>query len=504
MGLRLRKYRAANGVLTAEAQDRIDEIEARYPAWRPDDGERDEFPFWMGDGGDWGTFTHTPVARRDLVAWLGDHQRADDMNRDDWELRCKSDFPRILATLLDLAARGQWYPDRWRAALQAWTEPPLLARSWRHLARHLVGTPDVFLREVAHALSYWLEAQGKSSSSHQQHFFGLSRRLIMLYRNDAIEPDNDVVFRSINHPMGHAVQALFNWWYQQNLRDGLLLADEVRVTFTDLTQVDVPIYRYGRVLLGANVIALFRVDPEWTRHHVLPLFDWQKSAEEAAAVWKGFLWTPRSHLPLFTAIKASFLATAQHYARLGEHGEQYAALLTTAVLEAPDLFALGQKREAVAALPDAGLRRSALTVLDALEGAGEQRSAYWRNRAKPFIETIWPQGVQRRSRVISEVFARISIASGEAFREAFDTVHAWLMQSDDVGLVPHELAQSKQSTTLPETALALLDATIKDNLQWLGAQVRSCLDEIKAARPELENDHRYQRLEQLVRRFGAG
>jgi hypothetical protein len=124
IGLRLRKYRAANGVLTVAAQDRLDEIEARYPAWRPDEGERDEFPFWMGDGADWGTFTHTPVARRDLVAWLGDHQRADDMNRDDWELRCKSDFPHILAALLDLAARGQWYPDRWRAALQAWTEPP--------------------------------------------------------------------------------------------------------------------------------------------------------------------------------------------------------------------------------------------------------------------------------------------------------------------------------------------------------------------------------------------
>jgi SIR2-like protein len=504
IGLRLRKYRGANGVLTGVAQDRLNEIEGKYAAWRPDEDERDEFPFWMGDGREWGTFTQTPIARRELVAWLRDHQRADDMNRDDWDVRCKSDFPRVATALLDLAGAGQWYADRWRSALQAWTELPLLTRSWRRLARQLVRAPDAFLREAAHALSYWLEAQAKNLVSQQEHFFSLSRRLIALYRNEPIEAGNDVIFRSINHPIGHTLQAMFNWWYRQDLRDGQRLTDDVSGTFTDLTRVDLPIYRYGRVLLGANVIALFRVDPAWTEHHLLPLFDWENSVQEAAAVWKGFLWMPRLYQPLIAQIKAPFLATVRHYDALGDHGEQYAGLLTYAVLEAPDLFTLAQKREAMAAMPDVGLRPSALTVLHALQGAGEQRGAYWMNRARPFLQTLWPQAVQRRSPAISEAFARISVASGDAFPDAYETVHGWLMQSDEIGLVPHELVESEQCRKFPETALALLDATIANDLRWPRADLTSCLDGIKAARPELEIDYRYRRLEQLVRRLGAG
>ena len=172
---------------------------------------------------------------------------------------------------------------------------------------------------------------------------------------------------------------------------------------------------------------------------------------------------------------------AHHFDTLGDHGEQYAGLLTYAVLETPDLFTLPQKREAMAALPGVGLRRSALTVLDALQGAGEQRGAHWMNRARPFIQTVWPQAVQLRSLAISEAFARISIASGDAFPDAYDTLHAWLMQSDQLELVPHELVESRQCAKFPETALALLDATITNDLQWPGAQLKSCLNEIKTA-----------------------
>jgi hypothetical protein len=143
-------------------------------------------------------------------------------------------------------------------------------------------------------------------------------------------------------------------------------------------------------------------------------------------------------------------------------------------------------------------------VLDALQGAGEQRGAYWMNRARPFIQTVWPQAVRLRSLAISEALARISIASGDAFPEAYETVHAWLMQSDQLGLVPHELVESKQCTNFPETALALLDATIANDPRWPGAELKSCLNKIRAARPELENDHRYQRLEQIIRRLDDG
>jgi hypothetical protein len=504
IGLRLTKYQRARGKLTGAAKARLSEIERMHVDWRYSEDERDEFPFWMGDESHWGTFKQTPVARSALVAWLKGNPHAEVMGRDDWELRCKSDFPRAVTALLELAGNGNWYADRWRTALQAWTENPLKARSWRLLAQTLAVAPDSFLKDVAHSLSYWLEAQAKCLSSQEDQFFILARRIITLHQSDAIDEHDDIVSRAINHPIGNTVQAVFSWWRRQNLRDGQKLGNEVKKIFSDISNVNISIFRYGRVLLGANVITLYRVDAAWTEQHILPLFNWETSAREAVAAWKGFLWTPRLYEPLIAKIRSSFLSTARHYDALGDHGEQYAGLLTYAALDKPQLFSQSQKRAAIAALPDVGLQRAALSVVDAQVGAGEQRSSYWKNRVRPFIETIWPQAIDRRSSTISDAFARISIASGEAFPEAYEVVRGWLMRIDQPDRALHDLAESEQCTKFPETALSLLDATIPDELPWLTAELKRCLLEIKAACPHLEADQRYLRLYNIIKKYGSG
>lgn len=500
--LRLIKFRDAGGRLVGAATAWLDVLAQRYPDWHLDQNDRDEFPFWMGEGDDWSTFTPTPIPRRELIAWLRQHQSADAMHRDDWQERCRTDFPRAASALLGLAAQGQWYADRWRSALQAWTEPALLAKSWRRLARSLASAPDDLLREAGHALAPWLETQSKVLTGQEEHFFTLARRYIQIYRNDPAEAGDDVIFRAINHPLGHAVEALLNWWHRQNLRDGQGLRVEVEGLFGELTNREVEIYRYGRVLLGSNLIALFRVDQDWTVEHLLPLLDWDRSEVEAAAVWKGFLWSPRLYPPLIAKIKASFLAAGRHYQRLGDHGEQYAGLLTFALLEAADLFSVPQQRAAIAALPEPGLLHSAQTLVDALEGAGEQRSAYWRNRVKPFIEDIWPKAAVLRTPAISEAFGRLCIASGDAFEEAFSTIRPWILPCSQPGIALHKLSESGQCTRFAETALTLLDAIIADDMRWPFSELQACLDQIKSGHPALENDHRYQRLHNLVRRLG--
>jgi hypothetical protein len=85
-------------------------------------------------------------------------------------------------------------------------------------------------------------------------------------------------------------------------------------------------YRHGRVVLAAHAIALFRVDEEWSKTYLLPLFDWHKSELEARAAWEGFLWSPRLYRPLLSAIKHPMLEAATHYTQLGKHTEQFAAM----------------------------------------------------------------------------------------------------------------------------------------------------------------------------------
>lgn len=502
IGLRLRKYKGANGALMPAARDRLNDIEGRYNARRSDEDERDEFPFWMSAGKEWGTFTQTPVARRALVAWLREHPSADDMNRDDWEQRCKSDFPRAASALLDLASKDQWYADRWRSALHAWTEPAFYGKSWRCLARSLAAAPDDLLREAGHAVASWLEAQAKTFVAQEEHFFALVSRYFLIYRNDPVEAGDDIVFRAINHPLGHVVQAVLNWWHRQSLRDDQGLLNEVQWLFGELTNCEVAIYRHGRVLLGSNLITLFRVDRTWTALHLLPLLNWEHSEIEAAAVWKGFLWVPRLYGPLIAEIKTPFLAAGQYYEWLGDHSDGYVSLLTYALLEMTDLFTAAERRGAIAGLPERGLCRSVQTLIDALEGAGEQKTAYWGNRVKPFIDEIWPKAATVRTQAISEKFARLCIASGDAFQEAFAMIRPWLMSSTQPSIALHKLSESDLCARFPETALALLDVMIADDLQWQSPKLGTCLNKIKSGQPALENDHRYQRVQNLWRMSG--
>jgi hypothetical protein len=173
--LRLLKLRDSGGKLTDAAALRFETIAERHPHWTAD-GDRDEFPFWMGDGSEWDTCIPTPILRRDLARWLKDHRSEDNSSRDDWGLRCRSDFPRAITALVSLAQEGQWYPDRWRSALQVWADSSFLKWSWRLLAAQLASSPDEFLKKAAHAISTWLEAESKS--------FGVLRGYSLLWCGD--------------------------------------------------------------------------------------------------------------------------------------------------------------------------------------------------------------------------------------------------------------------------------------------------------------------------------
>ena len=501
--LRLIRLRDSGARLSHAATSRLADIEQRYPQWLPEAGDRDDFAFWMGDGGGWGEFKRTPVSLHELIDWLHDNPEARDFDGDDWQERCQKDCLRATRALFSLARQGMWPAARWRTALQAWAEPALLAQSWRRLATLLANAPDQFLIDTNHATSWWIQAQAKTFSGRQREFLTLVERMVRLHRDDELEIRDDIVGQSINHPIGHAVQALFSWWYRQNLRDGQGLNEDVSRMLTEVSNTASRSYRLGRVLFGGNLIALFRVDQAWTQRHVLPLLDWARSGAEASAVWKGFLWTARLHRPLFAEFKPMFLATAARAHALGEHGKQFAGILTYAGLEAADIFTRAEMTGALASLGESGLRQAAHTLVDALQSAGEQRSSYWENRIKPFIERHWPRAAALRTPAISEQFAQLCVASGASFPEAFAALHDWLMPSEGHDMLPHKLAESGQCQTHPETALELLSVVIGDDRRWSPHKLRECLDQIQLADDALSRDHRFQRLDQLLRRHGT-
>ncbi len=508
--LRLAKLSATDVQLGQSASELLTKLSTTNPDWKLSIDERDEFAIWSSGTGDPDYKRETiveraPVKASELVPWLKQPQRQQSLFYEDkWRETCEKHLINTLQALATLAAEGTWPLDRWRVALQVWSEQKRIKRAWRYAACVVNAMPDDVMVGLAHQVSRWLKEASSSLPSRDEALIALCARFLQLpitaesgiTRNG--EPLNQPVTEAINHPVGHITQALLNQWYKTALNDGDQLPSSFATPFTQLCDTHAERFRHGRVLLCAHVIALFRVDQAWTERHLLRLFDWQRDAAEARAAWEGFLWSPRLYLPLMIAIKPSLIETASHYSALGDHGRQYAAFLTYAALEPADGFAPAEFRVAFGALPQEGLREAAQALAQAQEGSGEQREEYWKNRLLPFWNNVWPKAQSMVSPAIAERLARIAIGAGSAFPEALQAVLAWLLPVAHPDQLTRPLDKSELCQQFPDEALELLSSTIHEP-QWVSSELLNCLIQISSVKPSLQIDRQFQRLMELYR-----
>ncbi|MFA6009968.1 MAG: hypothetical protein WC799_08285 [Desulfobacteraceae bacterium] len=331
--LRLAKISQAGVMLGEIAKTRLGTLSDQYPQWKIAEDGRDEFPFWMGDGDESRKFVKTPRPYSELVDWLKKNPTSNHWEEeDDWKKCCRDDFEATSHALSELSTGDIWPIDRWRQALQAWSEENLIKCSWPSVGTVLSKVPYDVLQPLVNGVSWWLKAISKSFNGNDELFLELCRRVLTLEYTESDDSENPVS-RAINHPVGYVTEALLNWCFQQSPEDGQGLPAELSIIFTDICNSNDGKYRHGRVLLSIHIIALFRLDREWAIQYLLPSFDWRQSEVEARIAWEGFLWSPRLYRPLMELIKKPFLDTAVHYEKIGAFGQQYATLLTFAALD---------------------------------------------------------------------------------------------------------------------------------------------------------------------------
>ena len=506
--LRLAKIAEAGAALSEDGEKRMEQIQAKYPEskWKLEEDQRDEFSGWFSDGSEWRKVT-SPRRRRELIKWLRQNPGTDLWQEDGWRQRCRDNFATSACALYALVREDFWPKYRWREALEVWSGEKYLKRSWRYIAPVVVTVPDAVLQDLAPAVSYWLGTISKTfkdQAAHDAHFFALVERILALDIKDDFDQDN-LVLTAMDHPVGRITEALLNW-YQGSLKDGQGLPEKLKETFTGFCDTRIDKFRYARVLLARHIIALFRVDRDWTTRHLLPLFDWQGSREEAGAAWQGFLRSPRLYRPLMEieAFKRSFLDTARHYDELETHlkQEQYARLLTFAALDPGDTFTKGELANATHSLPANGLCDAAWALVRALESAGDQRANYWSNRVAPYLHEIWPQTRDRVSPEISESLGRLCIEAQDKFPEALARLQDWLQAAEYPGSLVHWLYKAGLCDKFPKQALDFLSRVIGEQIQWPLDDLKYCLETIKSASPELEADPRFERLRNYLRQHG--
>jgi hypothetical protein len=515
MWLRLAKLNASGLTLGATSTARLEELSRAHPQWQLATNESDEFSRWMSGTGDPDyeesrDVDIAPRKRRELVLWLVKPQpKQRPFYEDTWRDVCRTRFFHSLYALCDLARQDMWPTGRWREALQAWSEVGMVLRSWRYAAPLVQTLPDTVVQELAYGVTWWLQAASKSIDRHEAILLHLCQRVLDLpldedsgIRGGDGEAIQQPVTEAINHPIGHVTQALINLWFKREPNDGDGLPADIGPLFTQLCDVRVQRFRHGRVLLASRLVALFRIDRQWTEQYLLPRLDWAVDPREARAAWEGFLWSlPRLHRPLLLAFKPQFLETARHYGDLGEHGQQFAAFLTYAALGPVDGYTVQEWRAAIAALPQEGLQESAQALSQALEGAADQREDYWKNRIQPFWRDVWPKSRDLATPNISESLARLCIAAGSEFPAALTAVLDGLRPIEHPYYVIHRLSESGLCGRFPIYALRLLGAIVTDQ-PWGAPELGQCLDLIVQTNPELAQDSTYQRLHDYSRRRG--
>ena len=335
--LRLAKLREGVSQLGDAATQRIDDLENANPEWRLASDERDEFSHWMSGNSDIEYESGRSIGPRKKLK------------------------------------------ERWRVALQAWSEEGKVQRSWRLAAPLVNQMSDAMMQENVHGVTAWMKAASKSIERNDDILLNLCRRVLTLPLETETgilqngKPIDQPVTEAINHPIGHVTQALLNLWLLREPGDNDPRLGDIEPLFRQICDIGTERFRHGRVLLASRLITLFRADRLWTETHLLPLFDWSFNVVEAKAAWEGFLWSPRLYGPLFIAFKSQFLCTVKHYGNLGEYRSQFAAILTYAALEPVESYVPDDFRIAIGLLPLDGLEEVAQVLLQALESAGVQR-----------------------------------------------------------------------------------------------------------------------------------
>ena len=499
--LRLAKMAQTERALGTTAKERLADLSVQYTALRLADDERHEFTYWMPDSAELREVVALPQEPNELVEWLKEERSPRPWETDDWPERCREDFCTAAWALRTAAEQGSWPVMRWRTALHAWSEEALTKLAWEYLSPLLEKAPTVFLSEARHVLAWWLREIAQTFEARDTTFLLLCERVLRL-EYDGEQDTDDVVGTAINHPIGRVTDALLRWWYRNALQDDQGLPEELNRIFTEVCEPSVDAYRHGRVLLASRVITLFRVDREWTRQHLLPLFRWRDSELEARSAWEGFLWAPQLYGPLMEVIKPAFLETANKYGALGKHGRQYASVLVYASLDPRDIFNKPELAVATSALPSDGLAEAAAALVRAIEAVGEERAGFWKNRVAPYLREIWPKTRAHASPAVAECIGLVCIAARDAFPMTLSQISGWLQRLNYPDQLVRRLNQETLCERFPERALEFLHLTVEDGPQSPPSGLPECLRAILCADPGLESDHRFRRLRDYLRRFG--
>lgn len=508
--LYISKLKISGIKLGAPTNSLLKRISKEHPEWQLSVDERDEFAHWMsssfGNKDDSSLDdSQIPFEKEEIKVWLKEALQSDDKGYLSlWRTSCDHNFKKSASALSELQNNKIWSTGLWDVLLEFVSREDNLVHFWDFYAPFLVKSPNSFFNSHITKISWWIEKISKNIRYHEAIFFEYCSRifdtnimseLTSIRNGQRIETP---VLKAINHPIGQATSAILNFWFSGGLKDGQMLTGEFLKKFNQLCNNKNESYLFGRIILAANVVALYRVDKTWTVNSLLPYFDWERCSLEAKAIWAGFLWTNRFFSPLMFELKDDFLNTSNHIGELGEFSNSYIDLITFCALDRIDGFTEEEFRKVFLKFNCSSLEIVAKSLLNALENSGDQREEFFNNRISPFWQSIWPKNRALISEPMAEKLTLICIESKSAFGKAVELFFSWFIPIEDLFYVITKIEKAKICNNYPADSLKLLDAII-ENITYAAPQLKKCLESISMVEPSLVKEQSYIRLNNLIR-----
>lgn len=511
----LKKLVASGIILGPDASERWSALSAtdNTVELKDENDEIDEFPYWMTS-----VKPHEfpiekiPRTRHKIIEWLENKIKEESEKnslRNNWSFICRTRFYHSLYALCDLSKKGLWPSEFWREALQVWSEEELISKSWKFGAPLIKDMPEEVLKQILNMAAYWLHRVSRCIDVHDSHddiLLKLCERILTFERTvdtdtskipKQADDDKEPITAAINHSVGFIAIALTNMWLKPKPNDNEGLPSNIRSLFNQICNIQEKKFRHGRVILASYVVSLFRVDRQWCEKNILPLFDWENS-QEAKAAWMSFIRSGRLYQPLMIVIKSQFLKTVENYEMLGNFRDGFIRLLTYAALEQNDGYTTEDFYEAFKRLPQEGLLQTIKTLSSALKAAGNKRENYWKNRIQPFWQKIWPKSFDKSQNMI-EALVELSIATGEEFPSALETVYSWLQPIENLYHIVQQLNKSNLCSQFPNEVVKLIYKIIDNSsTRTLPSELEHSLSSIIQAKSQLKQDHRYKWLMELI------
>ncbi|MDM0086949.1 MULTISPECIES: DUF4020 domain-containing protein [unclassified Variovorax] len=304
-------------------------ITAQYPHWVPSD--HPDLTHWTGSA-EW-VGSRSPWSVEELLARTPGEQLDDLLNfngnRFDGAGRdgliatvrdaCKQESSWAFEFAEALSERLLWPSDLWPAVIRGLQEAELGVDGWRRL---LAVASRRELRE-AHAydianLLYALVRDGGKPFALDllEDANAIALPVWQALPSNAEDEDvDDWLSRAINRPAGAIVEfwiSGLSLFMHGKGRTERTLPDNYRQWFTVVAQDATSKGGLGRTLLASQTAFLFSLSDDWTRQHIVPLFN-DKVRQKFRQAWDGFLVWGRLNPALVEALMSAFIGALERF-----------------------------------------------------------------------------------------------------------------------------------------------------------------------------------------------